>query len=246
MTSRGQSPPPPTTPAPPGVARLGKAFRKWRSTLPYGVKVGARGEAPRFRREAWGQQGQAGRESAWQRVGFADPGALRIPLVSKFPLGSASARSRPGPSSAARDTGGSERGAGRRGEGRKAGPAPAPALPAGRARPLPPRGPWAGPPARRAPRRPALQAPPGPRLAGPGRRPGTEKPFSEKVSVNCPTLSPDGRFVNRASHLTDQGKGSGPRRTRAVRSSPLISGTLGNWRPGRPVRGEVTLRGGGS
>lgn len=144
MTSRGQSPPPPTTPAPPGVARLGEGFRKWRATLPYGVKVGARGEAPRFRGEAWGQQGQAGRESAWQRVGFPDPGALRIPLVSKFPLGSASARSRPGPSSAARDTGGSGRGAGRRGEGRKAGRAPAPALPAGRARPSRPAVPGRG------------------------------------------------------------------------------------------------------
>lgn len=191
--------------------------------------MGAGGWAPGFLREAWGPQGQAGRESAWQGVGFPDPGALRIPLVSKFPLSSASARSSPGPGSAARDTGGSGRGAGRRGEGRKAERAPDP-LPASLA-PRAPRPPPAAPGRGLQPRRPA-----GPKHTGAGRRgPGTVKSFLKKASFNFPLLNPEVlslHFVNEATHLMGRSEcrwegeaeeGKGPRRT-----EPLISGTTGN------------------
>lgn len=197
MTSRGQSPPPPTTPAPPGVARLGEGVRKWRATHPLWSEGGGEGLGAQISDRGRGaaRPGWAGERLAGSRF----PRSRRAPHSVGLQVSTQFCQ-RPEPSwpqlSSRRHWRFGER---RRvaGGGKKGGASPGPALPAGSAPPPTPQ-PWAGPPTRRAPRRPALQ-PLGARSARSrdSRRPGTEKPFLKKpMLVNFPVLNPEGCFVN--------------------------------------------------
>lgn len=131
--------PPPTPGASRGQPNLGKGTERGKRTFPCGVEIGERGRRPDSC-ERPGDTSGVLCGSARRPAGFPDPSALRVPLVSKFPPSSASAREpswpQPGLAETRRLRRDGAEPAGKCGEERKAWESrPDPALPARRALP---------------------------------------------------------------------------------------------------------------